>query len=1001
MDGPSGTLGNSFKTSRLKRARTKRNNPERERHDIFVRAHTRVRARDPWDRRWSPKWPKHCLIFDTETTLDPAQKLNFGAFRRCKLVDSKYVCVAEGIFHRDDVSEPELKLLHRHKSNPPTLASVEYFPAQTELSLTSRSLFINKVFWNSIKKGELIISFNSPFDLSRLAVWSHQGEKGSDWSLALASLWKNPKTGRIAPNPQKPRIVIDAQNSKMAFIKLGSILNKKEWPKEGRFLDMRTLGWALRNRSFNLNGACRAFKVKGKQDHKPTGKIISEEIEYCREDVAATHRVLNAMMEEFNRNPIDLHPDKSYSPASIAKAYLKKMGIKQPKQHFRASNKSLGIAMQSYYGGRAECRIRRTPVPVIHTDFTSQYPTVNALLGNWNVLTSSSVRFVDYTASARKLLSKTELNVTFDKDFWKQLSFFALVKADDDILPVRTVYDSGHNNKRTQNIGLNYLSSDTPIWYAGPDLVASKILTGKAPRILKAIQMVPGNRQRNLATTNLGGMVEIKPAEEDFYRKVIEQRVSHKKTNKALGDFLKVLANSGSYGLFVEVNIERKKKEKTVSYFSGEQRGRVDSNYVEKPGAWYFPPLASLITSGGRLLLAMLEKSVQEKDGGYLFCDTDSLCIVGSEKGGFVECLGGPVARKKKAGIHALSLNEVKDIAQRFRKLNPYDPSLVPEILKIEDVNFLDSNPNERLRQLFGYAISAKRYALYSQAKSDIYIEKASGHGLGYLFGPKESKKEFEDEETPQWVFEAWEFLLRKALNLPSRDPNWLDLPAMMRMVVTTPNVFKHRRPEWLGPFNFFLFPLLSETFGGYPAGFDKSNFVFITPYESDRKKWSSLEGLNLADGQPYKISMQPTPNQDKVVPESFRILLRKYLGKAEVKSLAPDGTPCTGTTRGLLQRARITAGDLIPVGKETDRRWEQGEDPSMIDSDIYIYEKRTKLVIADPSERKKFAAIGLRRLARESKLSLAPVGKVIKGEGVRPQTLSVIRQTAARILAE
>ncbi len=102
---------------------------------------------------------------------------------------------------------------------------------------------------------------------------------------------------------------------------------------------------------------------------------------------------------------------------------------------------------------------------------------------------------------------------------------------------------------------------------------------------------------------------------------------------------------------------------------------------------------------------------------------------------------------------------EVKSIARRFGKLNPYDPSLVPEILKIEDVNFLDSNPSERFRQLFGYAISAKRYALYSRVEDDIHIEKASGHGLGYLFAPKERKKREEDEETPQWVLEAWEFL--------------------------------------------------------------------------------------------------------------------------------------------------------------------------------------------------------------------------------------------------
>jgi hypothetical protein len=162
------------------------------------------------------------------------------------------------------------------------------------------------------------------------------------------------------------------------------------------------------------------------------------------------------------------------------------------------------------------------------------------------------------------------------------------------------------------------------------------------------------------------------------------------------------------------------------------------------------------------------------------------------------------------------------------------------------------------------------------------------------------------DTEPP--LTEAWEFLLRKTLNMPAKDPLWPDLPAMMRMVATTPNIFKQRRPDWLGPFNFFLFPLLSEEFRGYPRGFDKSNFILIAPYESDRKKWGSLKGVNLIDGQSYEISTRPSPDQDKVLPESFRILLRKYLNRPEVKSIAPDGTLCTGTTRGLLQRASILA---------------------------------------------------------------------------------------------
>jgi hypothetical protein len=904
------------------------------------------------------------------------------------------VCVAEGIFHRDDVTNAQSNVLQKYKNDPPTLPGIEHFPAETQLSLQNRASFVRSVFWKSVRKGELIVGFNLPFDLSRLAVTSTEGKKG-DWSLALSQLWKNPKTGRVVPNPKRPRIVVDAQNSKMAFMRLGSILHKEEWPKEGRFLDLRTVAWAIRNVSYNLDGACKDFHVRGKVKHKPTGKINSEELEYCRGDVAASHRLLNAMMEEFNRNPLDLHPDKAYSPASIAKAYLEEMRIKKPKQHFRAPNKMLGIAMQSYYGGRAECRIRKTPVPVIHTDFTSQYPTVDALLGNWNVLTSASVRFVNRTAKAKKLLSQTNLDDTFDRALWKQLNFFALVKPQADILPVRTVYgDTG----KTQNIGLNYLSSEEPIWYAGPDLIASKILTGKTPRILKALEMVPGGRQNRLRSTNLGGMVKIKPAEQDFYCEVIQQRAAHKRKDEALANFLKVLANSGSYGLFVEVNTETKKKKRELVYFSGEKKGKVDSNYSEKPGAWYFPPLASLITSGGRLLLAMLEKSVEEEEGSYLFCDTDSLCIVGTKKGSFVPYTEAKVRHHGKAGFKALSLPAIEAIADKFKRLNPYDPSLVSEILKIEDVNFEDSNPKKPFRQLYGYAISAKRYALYTRSENDIQIEKASGHGLGYLFAPKE-RQENEEEETPKWVMEAWNFLLRKELKLRAEEPRWLDLPAMMRMVVTTPNVFKHQRPEWLGPFNFFLFPLVS-VLGGYPAGYDNSNFLFITPYESDRKKWQSLSGVNLADGQKFQIAMRPTANQDMVIPDSFRIVLNNYLGKPEVKSLAPDGTPCTGATQGLLLRAKIIAGKLVPVGKETDRRWEQGEDPSMLDSQVYVYEKQKKTVVADASERKSWSAIGVRRLMRESKLSQAPISNAIKGKPVRRQTLSIIRQTAAQIKA-
>jgi len=187
---------------------------------------------------------------------------------------------------------------------------------------------------------------------------------------------------------------------------------------------------------------------------------------------------------------------------------------------------------------------------------------------------------------------------------------------------------------------------------------------------------------------------------------------------------------------------------------------------------------------------------------------------------------------------------------------------------------------------------------------------------------------------------------------------------------------------------------MLSETFGGYPTGFDKSTFVFITPYESDRKKWSSLRGVNLVDGQSYQIAMRPVPNQDKAIPESFRILLRKYLGKPETKSLGPDGTPCTGVTEGLLLRSKIVAGRVIPVGKETDRRWEQGEDPSMLDSEIHVFEKQGRMAVADLSDRKKWRASGVRAAIRKSGLSPTTVYAILEGKPVRRHTLETFRRT-------
>src|SRR5205807_7896954 len=163
----------------------------------------------------------------------------------------------------------------------------------------------------------------------------------------------------------------------------------------------------------------------------------------------------------------------------------------------------------------------------------------------------------------RKLIKAISHDRCFDPAIWREFRFFALVEPDNDILPVRTVYDGV-----TQNIGNNYLTSKTPLWFPGCDVVSSAIRTGKVPRILRAIRLVPHGKQAGMKTVRLrGSMVEIDPYKDDLFRKVIEQRKLNK-ADKKLYYWLKILANS-IYGFFVELIPELQNKNVPLEVFSG------------------------------------------------------------------------------------------------------------------------------------------------------------------------------------------------------------------------------------------------------------------------------------------------------------------------------------------------------------------------------------------------------------------------------------------------
>src|SRR5579884_3984986 len=670
-------------------------------HKIYVRCHTRILNDKPEQNEQKPRvskspvLPKYVLLIDTETTTDERQALNFGAYQ-FSAADSEgnYVCREEGLFYADDLDRTQLDVLKtyvKEKAVNPTRKG-------PNLKLYSRSEFVEKVMFRAIQAGAAIVAFNLPFDLSRLAVDYRVARKagGRDWSLVLFQ-YRDKATGKRLPNSFRPRVQLRPKDSKAAFIRLAG--GDKNQPfRSGRFLDLKTLVWALRNRSMSLESACKEFKVPGKLDHAPTGRVTWEEIDYCRQDVNATAGLLNAVLAEFKRYPLgDLAPERAYSAASIAKAFLSTMGVTPPMQKFKLDDETAGVCMQAYYGGRAEIRIRHTLVPVIYTDFTSQYPTVNTLLGLWRMLTAEKLHVRDATKEIQEFLESLTLDQLMNPATWSRLTFFGMVQPNADIFPVRTVYSHGQTNDQT-NIGLNPLTSDKPLWFAGPDIIGSFLLTGKVPRILRAIRFEPEGVKQGMKSVQLGNGY-IDPYSDDFFRKVIEERKSKDKSDP-LYYFLKILANAGCYGIYAEVNrvLSSKNDRKKIGIFSGDERGTETSCTVETPGPWYFPPVAALITAGGRLLLAILERMVADAGGTYLMCDTDSMAIVAADEEALVACKGGSCrATDETEAIKALSRNKVQEIVNRFARLNPYDKKIVPgSVLNIVEELNCDANGQPR-----------------------------------------------------------------------------------------------------------------------------------------------------------------------------------------------------------------------------------------------------------------------------------------------------------------
>jgi hypothetical protein len=919
--------------------------------------------------------PRAMFIFDTETRTDASQRLTFGSYRF--FVNNELR--EEGLFYADDLPQRDRRTLEKYVAVENQRASAAQ---SASLFLLTRRKFLKK-FYKAVYKGRaLLVGFNLPFDLSRIAFAARPARGRFAGGFSLAE-WSYIKEGVERADPHRPSIGIKHIDSKRALKGFTARLSadrldlipeasttgepEKGYKFRGHMLDLRTLAFALTDRSYSLDTACDAFGVEhGKQHVTRHGVVTREYIDYNRRDVQATSELAVKLLTEYAKHPINLQPTKAYSPASIGKAYLRAMGVlpileRQP--DFPLSY--VGFAQTAFFGGRASAHIRKVPVPVVYVDFLSMYPTVNGLMELWKFVIAQEIRVV---AGCKQEVERFLHGLTSEKLFlpqtWKKLPAFVKVVPNGDLLPSRAKYSFASNDWQVA-VNHLYAPGNAPsegLWFSLPDVAASVLLTGKIPQIVDAFKLVPVGKLSGLRPVMLGGEVAVNPRTQDLFRTVIEQRKSlAKKKGMSRDDVnrldkpLKVLANATSYGIFAEMNRqETEKRVKVRCQGIDAEPYQCSVIHPENPGEFCFPPLASLITGAARLMLALLEHSVSELGGTYAMEDTDSMAIVATEQGGIIPCKGGKLlANNHMEGIRALTWKDVDQIVAKFEALNPYNRKVISgSVLKIEEDNF-DPKTRKR-RQLYCLAISAKRYALFVRPKNrgpkllregvNNKKDRWSRHGLGHLLNPTDP-----EASDRNWTAAVWDLIVCKSVGIKVKNLPFAQLPAIGRTTVSSPMLMRcleslnRGKPysEQIKPFNFLQNCHVSPF--GHPPGVDPEKFHLVTPYDPDPHKWLDKEWIDQYTGKRFRITTRGQCGSRRTARvKTYGDVVTEYEFHPESKCADSLGRPCDRQTVGLLGRRHVKIDQIKCIGKESNSL----ED---VEAGLIHSEKSTYIEYADP----------------------------------------------------
>jgi hypothetical protein len=234
--------------------------------------------------------------------------------------------------------------------------------------------------------------------------------------------------------------------------------------------------------------------------------------------------------------------------------------------------------------------------------------------------------------------------------------------------------------------------------YALADLVGEKVLTSRVPDVVSAWRLVGEGTAAKLRVVRLGGRVRFDPCADDWWAACQRARAELGDSPMATG--MKTIDSGTAYGDWIRFDQQPQAGSVAVQRFDGPQIADV-STVRKTPAPWAFPPFASAVTAGGRLLA--------DEGGTFASANTDSATVVSTRAGGLVACPGGTERLDDgTSAVRALSWAALDAVSERFAALG-VELRLTPE-------NF---DGDER-RQLHAVGVAGSRVILYRDDRSSI-----------------------------------------------------------------------------------------------------------------------------------------------------------------------------------------------------------------------------------------------------------------------------------------